>query len=208
MCKLTSSYCFLQNLPRMSQTIPSPEQPQKSLAEQSKEKILFTAMELFARNGYHKTPAASIAKATGISHGLLFYHFGSKEKLLKAIVDYSVRKIEKIVLVKVAEPALQLAELGSNFKKSLLEDRNFWELYHSLIFQPDLKKEITQQLTGAFEDYRKELVRIFEKLGYLSPTDTMLQFEAMRHGIMISYLVQGKDYPVDKLFHNLIDRFS
>jgi AcrR family transcriptional regulator len=188
--------------------IPSPEKPRKSLAEQSKEKILFTAMELFARNGYHKTPAASIAKATGISHGLLFYHFGSKEKLLQAIVDYSIRKIEKIVTVESTEPALQLTELGTNFKRSLLEDRDFWELYHSLIFQPDLKKEIAQQLTGAFEDYRKELVRIFEKLGYLSPTDTMLQFEAMRHGIMVSFLVQGKDYPVDKLFRNLIDRFS
>jgi hypothetical protein len=36
----------------------------------------------------------------------------------------------------------------------------------------------------------------------------MLQFEAMRNGIMISYLMQGKNYPLDRLFRNLVDRFS
>ena len=166
-------------------------------------------MELFARNGYHKTPAATIAKAANISHGLLFYHFGSKEGLLQSIVDFSVQKIEKIVTIAgINEPSEQLAVLCQNFKKSLVDERNFWELYHSLIFQPDLKDETMQQLTGAFEDYRKELVRIFEQLGYLSPSDTMLQFEAMRHGIMVSYLMQGNSYPVDKLFRNLSERFS
>ena len=189
-------------------TSQSSEGLRKSLADQSKKKILFAAMELFARNGYHKTTVATIAKNLGISHGLLFYHFGSKEGLLQSIVDYSVKKIDNILVMNAAEPSLQLVELGNNFKKSLLEDRNFWELYHSLIFQPDLKREIVQQLTDAFEDYRKELVRIFEKLGYLSPSDTMQQFETMRHGIMVCYLTQGEDYPVDKLFRHLIDCFS
>lgn len=166
-------------------------------------------MELFARSGYHKTPAAAIAKAANISHGLLFYHFGSKEGLLQSIVDYSVQKIEKIITVaESSSPAERLAQLSQNFKKSLVDERNFWELYHSLIFQPDLKDEIMQRLTGAFEDYRKELVKVFEKLGYLSPSDTMLQYEAMRHGIMVSYLMQGSSYPVDKLFRNLSERFS
>lgn len=195
---------------RMSDSLSTAsEQPQKSLADQSKEKILFTAMELFARNGYHKTPAARIAKATGISHGLLFYHFGSKEGLLQSIVDFSVRKIEQIVSVDETEPpARQLTQLSQNFRKSLVEETNFWELYHSLLFQPDLKDEIMQQLLGAFENYRKQLVHIFEQLGYLSPSDAMLQFEAMRNGIMISYLMQGKNYPLDRLFRNLVDRFS
>jgi len=202
------SSLFLKTSSMSVSTSQFPESLHKSLADQSKEKILFAAMELFARNGYHKTTAATIAKTIGISHGLLFYHFGSKEGLLQSIVDYSVKKIEDILVISASEPALQLIELGNNFKKSLQEDRDFWKLYHSLIFQPDLKKEIVLQLTGVFDDYRKELVRIFEKLGYLSPSDTMQQFETMRHGIMVCYLTQGEDFPVYKLFRNLIDRFS
>jgi len=187
----------------------NPQQSQKSLADQSKEKILFTAMKLFARNGYHKTPAASIAKAANISHGLLFYHFGSKEKLLQAIVNYIVAKIEGVVEVDHDLPPTEgLGALCRNFKQSLQDDRNFWELYHSLIFQPSLKGEIVEPLNGVFEEYRKELVKVFEKLGYLTPSDTMLQFEAMRHGIMVAFLIQGADYPIDKLFRNLSERFG
>ena len=181
----------------------------KAIADKSKEKILYTAMELFARNGYHKTPAAHIAKAADISHGLLFYHFGSKEGLLQSIVEHSVQKIERVVNTDDSdEPSKQLLTIGQNFKNSLIGERNFWELYHSLLFQPDLKDEIAQQLIGAFEEYRKRLVRIFEKLGYLSPADTMMQFEAMRQGTMVAYLTQGDAYPVERLFTNLAERFS
>ena len=53
-------------------------------AVQSKEHIMLIAMQLFAKKGYHKTTTDAICKKAGISTGLLFYHFGSKEKLLKS----------------------------------------------------------------------------------------------------------------------------
>lgn len=187
---------------------------EKTLAEISKEKILFTAMKLFASNGFHKTTAAHIAKACHISHGLLFYHFKSKEGLLQAIVDFSVHKIkgilsiEDVPLIAGSASSKQLEQIIRKYRVSLVEDREFWELYHSLVFQPDLKENAAQQLIRAFDDHRKQLIHFFEQLGYLSATDTMLQFEAMRSGITIAYIMYGPSYPVDKLFKNLVERFS
>jgi AcrR family transcriptional regulator len=187
---------------------------EKSLAEISKEKILFTAMQLFANNGFHKTTAATIAKACRISHGLLFYHFKTKEGLLQAIVDYSTQKIKGILsvedvhLVKGSASSKQLEQIIRKYRISLVEERAFWELYHSLVFQPDLKGNAAQQLINAFDDHRKQLIHFFEQLGYLSAMETMQQFEAMRSGITIAYLMYGPSYPVDKLFKNLIERFS
>ncbi|MDF9800116.1 AcrR family transcriptional regulator [Catalinimonas alkaloidigena] len=188
--------------------------PEKSLAEISKEKIMLTAMQLFAKNGFHTTTAATIARACNISHGLLFYHFGSKEGLLQAIVDFSTHKIKGILstddlqLQNSLTASKKLEQIVRKFRQSLVEEREFWELYHSLIFQPGLKEETARQLISAFDDHRKFLIHFFEQLGYLSATDTMQQFEAMRSGITMTYLMHGPSYPINRLFQNLIDRFS
>jgi AcrR family transcriptional regulator len=181
----------------------------RPLADENKEKILFTAMQLFARNGFHKTSAALIAREAGISHGLMFYHFGSKEGLLKEIIAYCVLKIGGIISLNEKEPPLrQLEAMSYRFRDSLENETHFWELYHSLAFQPDMKDGLARELIAAFDPYREQLIRIFEQLGYINARDTMQQFEAMRQGITVSFLFYGKSYPLKKLFQHLIDRFS
>ncbi|MFP4091071.1 MAG: TetR/AcrR family transcriptional regulator [Cyclobacteriaceae bacterium] len=193
----------------MSNSIDKQKNTGRPLADESKEKILFTAMQLFARHGFHKTPAALIAREAGISHGLMFYHFGSKEGLLKEIIEYCIQKINNIIDVSPQDqPIRQLEQISQRFRESLEEETHFWELYHSLVFQPDMKNTLARELITAFDPYRNQLVHIFEQLGYLNARDTMQQFETMRQGITVSYLFYGKSYPLKKLFQHLMDRFS
>lgn len=49
--------------------------------------ILEAARDLFSRQGYHKTTMPEIAKAAGVSVGLIYYHFASKADILVAIVE-------------------------------------------------------------------------------------------------------------------------
>jgi len=57
-------------------------------------KILMTATELFARQGYHKTTITDIAQGVNLTSGAVFHHFPSKEALLEAVVDWLARGIE------------------------------------------------------------------------------------------------------------------
>ena len=43
-----------------------------------KEKILQSALELFAKEGFTATSTSKIAKHAGVSEGLIFRHFGSR----------------------------------------------------------------------------------------------------------------------------------
>jgi AcrR family transcriptional regulator len=52
-----------------------------------KERILNAALELFANQGYAATSTSKIAKAAGVSEGLIFRHFKNKEGLLAALMD-------------------------------------------------------------------------------------------------------------------------
>ena len=65
---------------------PRTEQQFEEIRENKKRLILETALELFASEGYHTTPISRIASAAGISKGLLYNYFESKEDLIKTII--------------------------------------------------------------------------------------------------------------------------
>lgn len=53
-----------------------------------REKILEAAEELFAEKSYEGTSIRDIAQKAGINIAMISYYFGSKEKLLEALIDY------------------------------------------------------------------------------------------------------------------------
>lgn len=60
----------------------------------TKERILRTAAELFAKNGYHATGLTELEEAVGLGRGALYYHIGSKENLL---YELSVKHVDDMV---------------------------------------------------------------------------------------------------------------
>jgi AcrR family transcriptional regulator len=60
--------------------------------------ILAATTRLFAADGYAATTTGRIAKAAGVSEGLVFLHFGSKRDLLNAVaVDYGHAMVAHIL---------------------------------------------------------------------------------------------------------------
>ncbi len=52
---------------------------------------------LFARNGYSETSIRDIAKAAGVNSAMISYYFGSKEKLMEAIIDFRTTDLTKLL---------------------------------------------------------------------------------------------------------------
>jgi len=59
----------------------------KIMAEGTKERILETALELFAQNGYLGTSMNDIAARLGITKAALYKHYAGKQEILKRIVE-------------------------------------------------------------------------------------------------------------------------
>jgi len=60
-----------------------------ALDEEKRERILNAAMTEFA-SGFKKASTDNIVRAAGISKGILFHYFGTKENLYNFIVDYAI----------------------------------------------------------------------------------------------------------------------
>lgn len=59
--------------------------------EKRRLQILMVALELFVSKGYHATKTSDISKVAGISEGLLFHYFSTKEDLYLELVKMGVQ---------------------------------------------------------------------------------------------------------------------
>ena len=70
-----------------------------------REEILTTALEVIAKNGYHKTSIRDLAAAVGLSQTGLLHYFGTKEELFVAILQKRDSTDEQRMSVDPAEYA-------------------------------------------------------------------------------------------------------
>src|SRR5260370_34870129 len=57
------------------------------VVEDRRDQIIDAAMRIFAQKGFIKATNKDIAREAGITPGLIYYYFESKEALLKAILE-------------------------------------------------------------------------------------------------------------------------
>lgn len=129
------------------------------------EKILLAALELFAKEGYNATSTSKVAKAAGVSEGLIFRHFQNKEGLLKALLQEGEERMKKLLvdIVMETEPKAVIRKTLELPNKVSLEEYGFWKL------QFKLKWELDHYDTDKMEPLRMALTNAFAKLGYEKP---------------------------------------
>jgi AcrR family transcriptional regulator len=67
--------------------MPRNKQISEQMRTQTREKILSTARKLFAKQGYFNCKISDIAQEAGMSQGILYWYFSSKEELLKSVLS-------------------------------------------------------------------------------------------------------------------------
>jgi TetR/AcrR family transcriptional regulator len=61
-------------------------------AEERRNQLLRISTGLFADHGFESTTTKSIAAAAGVSEGIIFQHFATKEELYSGILDYKAKE--------------------------------------------------------------------------------------------------------------------
>lgn len=91
---------------------------EKKDAKKRKKEIMTAASELFHQKGYLNTTTQDIINKVGISRGLLYYHFKSKEDILYHIVEGYlhplIKKFERIMKDESLGPIEKVIEFINN----------------------------------------------------------------------------------------------
>jgi AcrR family transcriptional regulator len=64
---------------------------QEQRRAETERRLLDAAMALIARSGSRAVTLAEVGEAAGYSRGIVYHHFGSRERLLEAVVDEAQR---------------------------------------------------------------------------------------------------------------------
>ena len=172
---------------------PRTKEQYDSIRESRKNLIMDTALELFANNGYHATSISIIAQKAGISKGLLYNYFKSKEKLLIEILSSGLREFtDELDLDKdgviTDEEFVHFIDL---MFKTLKAKRDYWRLYFSVILQPAVLVLIKDQYRSILETTLNMMEAYFRKKGNKNPRMQALIFGSLLDGIGINYIMDS-----------------
>jgi AcrR family transcriptional regulator len=189
---------------------PRSESQFEAMRQQSMHNISEAALELFAERGFKGASIAQIAKRAGVSKGLLYNYFDSKQALLHYIVLHSVETGEEMleeVLSTVEEPTEQLRQFTERSIELLQKDLKPWRLLSSLAFQPDILNDLMPVLMekqGAAMDKMKQ---VFEGLGYPDASGEMLLYSAAMDGLALQYMQAPEEYPMEQMKQLILNKF-
>lgn len=83
-----------------------------SRGEDTRRRILETAIEIFARDGYEGASTRKLAEEAGVNLPAIQYYFGSKEGLHRAAIAHIVEQIEQCLAPVAAQVRAALAKGG------------------------------------------------------------------------------------------------
>jgi len=123
----------------------------EEIREEKRTLIMDSALEHFAKEGYHATTITHIAKHAGISKGLMYNYFESKEALLRAIIERSVKEVLNYFDTN-RDGYLSEDEFEFFVRKIgilLRQKRVFWSLLFQILMQSEVREHFLSSFVGA-----------------------------------------------------------
>ena len=180
----------------------------EEIRQKSRENIEKIALELFAIKGYHATSISQIAEKAGISKGLLYNYYKSKEHLLDSVIMKVFDEIMRIVQLSENLPAeKQIEQMIIQTINHLKENITFWRLYLFLVHQSDVQLKLAGIWEKMRDDYMKYFASLFKKIGSKNPEMEAMMLGTMFDGIGINYVTAPDGYPIDEMSNYLVEIF-
>jgi len=118
---------------------PRSRKETEQFREERKKQIMDVALELFSRKGYYSTTVVQIAQEAGISKGLMYNYFKSREELLQLIMEKGLDMLLSGFDMnrdgKISKEEFEgFIDNSFDIMKS---NKEFFKLYISVLMQPE-----------------------------------------------------------------------
>ncbi|SEP64168.1 TetR/AcrR family transcriptional regulator [Flavobacterium urocaniciphilum] len=149
--------------------------------------ILNVSLKLFAEKGFDGTSIRDIAKAADINVAMVSYYFGSKEKLLEAIVLYRVsgfRMILENLQFEEITPIEKIKKFVALYVTKLFQNKDFYQIIHFEIVNQKRACDFS-----AFSEIKKKNLLLLENI--IAEGQKAGVFKANCNSLLIPALVIG-----------------
>ena len=156
------------------------------ISQSARERVLYAAVALFARQGYDATSVAQVITRAGVAKGGFYHHFASKEALLYEVYgDLITRQLAAMeaIVARRSPPAETLRALIVDLVESTAASAQqalvFWREQHKL------GDERTEQYRRARRRYHDTVTRLIRE------AQTAGSFAAVASPEMVTFTIFG-----------------
>jgi len=123
------------------------------VVEDRREQIIDAAMRVFAQKGFNKATNKDIAREAGITAGLIYHYFESKEAVLKAIIEARspLRVINSLPAEVIAQPPAIFFRFLILQVLNIVEGEQFVQLMRVFLPEAVYNPQMSQVLSGAIQ---------------------------------------------------------
>ena len=182
----------------------------KQIRKEKRELILDTALELFAEKGFHTTSIEQIAKKAGISKGLTYNYFESKNAILDAILKTGFDAIYAHFDID-NDGVLSYNEFEFFIRKSFIamtENRSFWKLYFSLMMQPVVTETYINTYAETSVNLSEMLIRFLTEQGSTDPMKDILMVSSLVKGAYLILVTSPGFFDENKFTDTILEGFQ
>lgn len=151
----------------------------------TKEKILLTALQLFARDGYEAVSVRTIAEKLGMTKGALYRHYKNKRDIFDSIVERMIQ-IDAKRAEEFQVPTKQYEDMPDAYENTSLEDIQTFTVEQLKFWTEDAFASRFRRMLS-LERYRNtEMAELYNQCIVAGPVDYMedLFRELMIKGVL------------------------
>lgn len=171
----------------------------------SRRRILEAALRLFGSRGFEETSVAEIARAAGVSKGLVYHYFDTKGDVLEAALERGSDRLERTLReARRGRAAAPPAAVVMEVLGLVAEDLRWWRLLFRLRMQPGPGEEFGRAWGSALED---ALERGLRRTGSPEPGREARILAAAVEGAAQRYVLDPDGYPLVEVAEGIVSAF-
>ena len=167
--------------------------------------IMETALELFASAGYHETSISNIAEKAGISKGLMYNYFDSKEDLIRQIIRKGMDE-----LLQYFDPDQdgiitkeEIRYFIDRVFAIMSQEVDFWKIYFMVLLQPPVFKVVESEVKRPVNVFINMMKSYFETRGDEDPEMEAMIMGAIMDGLGFQLIINPDRFPIEKVKNKL-----
>jgi AcrR family transcriptional regulator len=183
----------------------------RALRSERRTQIVQSALQLFARHGYAQTSVRMIAQQAGISQGLMYRYFASKEDLLRAVAALFLDQVHDLLTnaaASTSDPATHLARIIRDSFAVLRQQSASWKLFYVVRIQPEVAAGLRDDTVAWKTLVLDQLEAPFRAAGMADPRAEAALLFAIIDGIGQNYTLDPASYPLDAVLDRVLARYA
>lgn len=175
--------------------------------QEQRNRLLDTAMKLFAEQGIAETPLSAIAREAGVTPALMHYYFNSRDQLLDALIDERIQPrraaLGEMFNSNASDPVTVITHVAEHLMQTCAEHPWFPALWMREIISDNgvLRQRIIERHGKVHYEGAIDRIRQWQAQGKVNPhIEPTLLFISI-FGLIVVPLIASKTWNNDPMKH-------